>query len=238
MKILIISPTYNEKNNIGNLIEKIFKLNNSLHLLIVDDNSPDGTSDIVKNAMETNGNIHLIKREGKLGLGTAYCRGFEYALINGYDRIIQMDADLSHDPKEVPDMFALLSENDLIVGSRYYGGLRVINWPVRRLYISYFANLYARLITGVPIKDLTAGFKAWKSDTLYLINFNECSSQGYCFQIETSFRAYQKNCKIKEHPITFTDRTVGESKMDKSVVMEAILKVWLFGFWRLFRLKK
>jgi dolichol-phosphate mannosyltransferase len=149
-----------------------------------------------------------------------------------------MDADLSHDPKEVPDMFALLSENDLIVGSRYYGGLRVINWPVRRLYISYFANLYARLITGVPIKDLTAGFKAWKSDTLYLINFNECSSQGYCFQIETSFRAYQKNCKIKEHPITFTDRTVGESKMDKSVVMEAILKVWLFGFWRLFRLKK
>ena len=135
-------------------------------------------------------------------------------------------------------MFALLSENDLIIGSRYHGGLRVINWPVRRLYISYFANLYARLITGVPIKDLTAGFKAWKSDTLHLINFNECSSQGYCFQIETTFRASQKNCKIIEHPITFTDRTVGESKMDRSVVIEAILKVWLFGFWRLFRLKR
>ena len=114
----------------------------------------------------------------------------------------------------------------------------MINWPVRRLYISYFANLYARLITGVPIKDLTAGFKAWKSDTLHLINFNECSSQGYCFQIETTFRASQKNCKIIEHPITFTDRTVGESKMDRSVVIEAILKVWLFGFWRLFRLKR
>ncbi len=236
MKRLVILPTYNEAKNIVKTIDMLLALDISLDILVVDDNSPDGTGDLVKSHYQEF--VAVETRPIKDGLGSAYVFGFNWALKHNYDLIIQMDADLSHDPKEVPDMFALLSENDLIVGSRYYGGLRVINWPVRRLYISYFANLYARLITGVPIKDLTAGFKAWKSDTLYLINFNECSSQGYCFQIETSFRAYQKNCKIKEHPITFTDRTVGESKMDKSVVIEAILKVWLFGFWRLFRLKK
>jgi dolichol-phosphate mannosyltransferase len=236
MKRLVILPTYNEAKNIVKTIDMLLALDISLDILVVDDNSPDGTGDLVKSHYQEF--VAVETRPTKDGLGSAYVFGFNWALKHNYDLIIQMDADLSHDPKEVPAMFALLSENDLIVGSRYYGGLRVINWPVRRLYISYFANLYARLITGVPIKDLTAGFKAWKSDTLYLINFNECSSQGYCFQIETSFRAYQKNCKIKEHPITFTDRTVGESKMDKSVVMEAILKVWLFGFWRLFRLKK
>lgn len=236
MKRLVILPTYNEAKNIVKTIDMLLALDISLDILVVDDNSPDGTGDLVKSHYQEF--VSVETRPTKDGLGSAYVFGFNWALKHNYDLIVQMDADLSHDPKEVPGMFALLSENDLIVGSRYYGGLRVINWPVRRLYISYFANLYARLITGVPIKDLTAGFKAWKSDTLYLINFNECSSQGYCFQIETSFRAYQKNCKIKEHPITFTDRTVGESKMDKSVVMEAILKVWLFGFWRLFRLKK
>ena len=236
MKRLVILPTYNEAKNIVKTIDMLLALDINLDILIVDDNSPDGTGDLVRSHYQEYVNVET--RPTKDGLGSAYVFGFNWALKHNYDLIVQMDADLSHDPKEVPAMFALLSENDLIIGSRYYGGLRVINWPVRRLYISYFANLYARLITGVPIKDLTAGFKAWKSDTLYLINFNECSSQGYCFQIETSFRAYQKNCKIKEHPITFTDRTVGESKMDKSVVIEAILKVWLFGFWRLFRLKK
>ena len=149
-----------------------------------------------------------------------------------------MDSDLSHDPKEILTMINLLKTNDLVIGSRYKGGLRVINWPVRRLYISYFANLYARIITGVPVKDLTAGFKAWRSDVLEKINFNQCSSQGYCFQIETSFRAFQKGCKLIEHPIVFTDRTVGESKMSKNVMIEAAFKVWLFGFWRLFRLKR
>ena len=236
MKRLVILPTYNEAKNIVKTIDMLLALDINLDILIVDDNSPDGTGDLVRSHYQESVNVET--RPTKDGLGSAYVFGFNWALKHNYDLIVQMDADLSHDPKEVPAMFALLSENDLIIGSRYYGGLRVINWPVRRLYISYFANLYARLITGVPIKDLTAGFKAWKSDTLYLINFNECSSQGYCFQIETSFRSYQKNCKIKEHPITFTDRTVGESKMDKSVVIEAILKVWLFGFWRLFRLKK
>ena len=236
MKKLIILPTYNEAKNISKTIDILLSLDIALDIIVVDDNSPDGTADLVKNNYQDS--VIVKVRPKKDGLGSAYVFAFGWALENGYDSIIQMDADLSHDPKEVPHMFALLSENDLIIGSRYHGGLRVINWPVRRLYISYFANLYARLITGVPIKDLTAGFKAWKSDTLHLINFNECSSQGYCFQIETTFRASQKNCKIIEHPITFTDRTVGESKMDRSVVIEAILKVWLFGFWRLFRLKR
>ena len=236
MKILIISPTYNEKNNIGNLIEKIFKLNKSLHLLIVDDNSPDGTSDIVKNAMENNGNIHLIKREGKLGLGTAYCRGFEYALINGYDRIIQMDADLSHNPDDVPRMIRLSETYDLVIGSRYNGGVNVINWPMSRLLLSYFANLYARVFTRVPIMDLTGGFKCFRRTVLEAIDYKNIRSQGYSFQIEMNFLAYNKGFKLKEIPIVFTDRTVGESKMNKNIVYEAIWMVPTLLFRKIFRI--
>ena len=236
MKNLIILPTYNESKNIVEIIELIFKQDNSLDILVIDDNSPDGTADIVKNLK--NDNIFILERNSKKGLGSAYVEGFSWSIENNYQNIVQMDSDLSHDPKEILPMINLLKTNDLVIGSRYKGGLRVINWPVRRLYISYFANLYARIITGVPVKDLTAGFKAWRSDTLKKINFNQCSSQGYCFQIETSFRAFQKGCKLIEHPIVFTDRTVGESKMSKNVMIEAAFKVWLFGFWRLFRLKR
>ena len=236
MKNLIILPTYNESKNIVEIIELIFKQDDSLDILVIDDNSPDGTADIVKNLK--NDNIFILERNSKKGLGSAYVEGFSWSLENNYQNIVQMDSDLSHDPKEILPMINLLKTNDLVIGSRYKGGLRVINWPVRRLYISYFANLYARIITGVPVKDLTAGFKAWRSDTLEKINFNQCSSQGYCFQIETSFRAFQKGCKLIEHPIVFTDRTVGESKMSKNVMIEAVFKVWLFGFWRLFRLKR
>tara|TARA_B100000886_G_scaffold129122_1_gene87103 strand:- start:515 stop:1228 length:714 start_codon:yes stop_codon:yes gene_type:complete len=236
MKNLIILPTYNESKNIVEIIELIFKQDDSLDILVIDDNSPDGTADIVKNLK--NDNIFILERNSKKGLGSAYVEGFSWSIENNYQNIVQMDSDLSHDPKEILPMINLLKTNDLVIGSRYKGGLRVINWPVRRLYISYFANLYARIITGVPVKDLTAGFKAWRSDTLKKINFNQCSSQGYCFQIETSFRAFQKGCKLIEHPIVFTDRTVGESKMSKNVMIEAAFKVWLFGFWRLFRLKR
>ena len=236
MKNLIILPTYNESKNIVEIIELIFKQDDSLDILVIDDNSPDGTADIVKNLK--NDNIFILERNSKKGLGSAYVEGFSWSIENNYQNIVQMDSDLSHDPKEILPMINLLKTNDLVIGSRYKGGLRVINWPVRRLYISYFANLYARIITGVPVKDLTAGFKAWRSDVLEKINFNQCSSQGYCFQIETSFRAFQKGCKLIEHPIVFTDRTVGESKMSKNVMIEAVLKVWLFGFWRLFRLKR
>ena len=236
MKNLIILPTYNESKNIVQIIELIFKQDDSLDILVIDDNSPDGTADIVKNLK--NDNIFILERNSKKGLGSAYVEGFSWSIENNYQNIVQMDSDLSHDPKEILPMINLLKTNDLVIGSRYKGGLRVINWPVRRLYISYFANLYARIITGVPVKDLTAGFKAWRSDTLKKINFNQCLSQGYCFQIETSFRAFQKGCKLIEHPIVFTDRTVGESKMSKNVMIEAVFKVWLFGFWRLFRLKR
>ena len=193
MKNLIILPTYNESKNIVEIIELIFKQDDSLDILVIDDNSPDGTADIVKNLK--NDNIFILERNSKKGLGSAYVEGFSWSIDNNYQNIVQMDSDLSHDPKEILPMINLLKTNDLVIGSRYKGGLRVINWPVRRLYISYFANLYARIITGVPVKDLTAGFKAWRSDTLKKINFNQCSSQGYCFQIETSFRAFQKGCK-------------------------------------------
>lgn len=236
IKNLVILPTYNESKNIIIIIDMLLNLDTDLDILVIDDNSPDNTAQIVKKY--DSDKVFIQERAEKKGLGTAYVHGFNWALSNSYDKIIQMDADLSHDPKEVPPMFDLLDNYGLVVGSRYNNGLRVINWPISRLYISYFANLYARIITGVPVKDLTAGFKAWKAETLHLINFNECSSQGYCFQIETSFRAHQKACKLVEHPIVFTDRTVGESKMSKNVMIEAIVKVWLFGFWRLFRLKK
>lgn len=237
-KILVFTATYNEIKNIEELVIKINKYNSNVDILIVDDNSPDGTSNEILILKKKIKNLFLITRDKKLGLDSAHKLGYKFAIENQYDYFITMDADLSHDPKEINPMLNLLESNDLVIGSRYEGGLRVINWPIRRLYISYFANIYARIITGVPVKDLTAGFKGWTKDTLDRINFQECSSQGYCFQIETSFRAFQKGCKLIEHPIVFTDRTVGESKMSKTVMIEAVFKVWLFGLWRLLRLKR
>ncbi|RPF73922.1 MAG: polyprenol monophosphomannose synthase [Rickettsiales bacterium TMED289] len=236
MRNIVILPTYNESKNIVKTIDLILEQKIDVDILVIDDNSPDNTAAIVEGLK--NNKIFLLKRETKKGLGSAYVDGFKWCIKKNYDKIIQMDADLSHDPIEIVPMFGLLDKNDLVIGSRYEGGLRVINWPIQRLYISYFANLYAKVITGVPVKDLTAGFKAWKVETLKKIKYNECSSQGYCFQIETTFRAHQKGCKLVEHPIVFTDRTVGESKMSKAVMMEAVIKVWLFGFWRLLRLKR
>ena len=170
MKTLVISPTYNEKKNIGELIAKIFKLNYSLDLLIVDDNSPDGTSEFVKQAMETNNHIHLIVRKRKLGLGSAYCRGFEYALQNGYNRIVQMDADLSHNPEDILRLLQSAESCDLVIGSRYNEGVNIIHWPMSRLLLSYVANWYARIITRVPIMDLTGGFKCFRSNVLESID--------------------------------------------------------------------
>ena len=236
MKNLVILPTYNESKNIVKTISLVLAQRDDLNILIIDDNSPDGTAKIVKDL--NNEKIFIIERESKKGLGSAYVEGFSWSIKNNYQKIIQMDADLSHDPKEINPMLNLLESNDLVIGSRYKGGLRVHNWPIQRLYISYFANVYARTITGVPITDLTAGYRAWNKKTLQRINFQECSSQGYCFQIETSFRAFQKGCKLIEHPIVFTDRTVGESKMSKVVMIEAVFKVWLFGLWRLLGLKR
>ena len=234
MKILIISPTYNESKNITQLIEKIFNLNIDLHLLIVDDNSPDGTADIVKSYMSTNTNIHLLERPSKLGLGTAYCKGFKFAIENNFDLIVQIDADLSHNPEDIIRMIKDIERYDMVIGSRYVNGVNVVNWPMNRLLLSYFANIYARLITRVPIHDLTGGFKCFKRIVLEKIDLDLIESEGYSFQIEMNFLAYNLGMKIKEIPIIFYDRTVGESKMNSAIVREAVFMVPKLLFRKLF----
>jgi len=225
MKVLAISPTYNEKKNISELINGISKLPIDIDLLIIDDNSPDGTADIIKTIMSENKSIHLLEREKKLGLGTAYCEGFQWALERGYDLIVQIDADLSHNPDDILRMVEMSNSSDLVIGSRYIGGVNVINWPMRRLLLSYFANLYAKLLIQFPIKDSTGGFKCFQRKVLESIDLKMINSQGYSFQIEINFLAWIKGFKIKEIPIVFTDRTVGESKMNRGIVIEAIWMV-------------
>ena len=227
MKILIITPTYNESKNIVLLIEKILKPNPNYHLLVIDDNSPDGTSEIVRKMQNEYDNLFIEEREKKSGLGTAYIFGFNWALNNEYDIIVQIDADLSHNPDDIPKLIKKLDKNDLVIGSRYTSGVSVVNWPIRRLLLSYFANLYSRLITGMHVKDSTGGFKAWKRKVLESINLNDVQSQGYSFQIEMNFRAWSKGFRIIEEPIIFIDRTVGESKMSGAIMNEAIWMVWL-----------
>lgn len=232
MNVLVITPTYNERKNIVLLIEKILRKNPKYHLLVVDDNSPDGTGQIVKKMQGKYKNLFIEEREKKSGLGTAYIHGFSWALKNDYDYIVQIDADLSHNPDDIPKLVKRLEYNDLVIGSRYTNGVSVVNWPIRRLLLSYFANLYARLITGMHIKDSTGGFKAWKRKVLESIKIGDVQSQGYSFQIEMNFRALTKGFKIVEEPIIFIDRTIGESKMSGAIMNEAIWMVWVL------RLKK
>ena len=234
MKTLIISPTYNEVKNVQSLVEQIFKLDPSYHLLIIDDNSPDGTADKVKELKSVFDNLFLEERPGKAGLGTAYLFGFNWALKNGYDAVVQIDADLSHDPNDVPKLISELKDHDLIIGSRYVEGVSVVNWPIRRLILSYGANIYSRFITGMPINDGTGGFKAWSSSILQKIELNKVRSQGYSFQIEMNFRAWRLGARIKEQPIIFVDRTIGESKMSKTIMYEAIWMVWRLRIWKIF----
>ena len=234
MKTLIISPTYNEVKNIQSLVEQIFKLDPSYHLLIIDDNSPDGTAGRVKELKSVFDNLHLEERPNKAGLGTAYKFGFNWALKNGYDAVVQMDADLSHDPNDVPRLISQLKHHDLIIGSRYVEGVSVVNWPIRRLILSYGANIYSSFITGMPINDGTGGFKAWSSSILQRIELKKVKSQGYSFQIEMNFRAWRLGARIKEEPIIFVDRTIGESKMSKTIMYEAIWMVWRLRIWKIF----
>ena len=234
MKTLVITPTYNERKNIKNFIEKIFNAGSELHLLVIDDNSPDKTSDLVNDLKTSYPNIFLIKRPKKLGLGTAYIEGFKWAISKDYDYAIQMDADLSHDPMDIPKLIHNLSRYDLVIGSRYVQGVSVVNWPIRRLLLSYGANLYSRIITGMPINDSTGGFKAWRIELLKNINFNQVKSQGYSFQIEMNFRAWRLDASIIEDSIIFVDRTIGESKMSKSIMYEAIWMVWRLRIWKTF----
>ncbi len=234
MKILIVSPTYNERKNIQSLVEQVLSLNPDYHLLVIDDNSPDGTAIKIEELQKLFPNLHLENRPGKAGLGTAYLFGFQWALDNDFDVIVQIDADLSHNPKDIPRLVSNLKENDLVIGSRYVEGVSVVNWPIRRLVLSYGANMYSRLITGMPIKDSTAGFKAWSSSLMEKIDLSKVRSQGYSFQIEMHFRAWRLGASIKEEPIIFVDRTIGESKMSKKIMYEAIWMVWRLRIWKTF----
>ena len=238
MKTLVISPTYNEIKNIELLVKSILDSYPDFELLIVDDNSPDGTSNKVKTLQKTYKNLHLEIRQKKSGLGTAYIHGFQWALSRDYDKVVQMDADLSHNPEDVSMMVDHLDNYDLVIGSRYIKGISVVNWPLRRLMLSYGANTYTRIITGMPIMDGTGGFKAWKTKVLRNINLKSIQSQGYSFQIEMNFRTWLKKYKIKEVPIIFSDRTIGQSKMSKAIVYEAIFMVWRLRIWKIFGLLK
>jgi dolichol-phosphate mannosyltransferase len=226
MKAIVIIPTYNEIHNIQKLLLDLLNMYSTLDILVVDDNSPDGTAKYVEEVGEKEPRVKIIKREKKMGLGTAYVAGFKYALEHGYEAAIEMDADYSHDPKELESFLEKIRDYDLIIGSRYIYGVRVINWPIRRLLLSYFANLYTRIITGMPVKDGTGGFKCFRRKVLESIDLDAIHSNGYSFQIEMNYKAWKKGFRLLEVPITFTDRVQGTSKMSKKIVREAIYIVW------------
>lgn len=223
---LVVIPTYNEADNIPQLVPIILKLGEHFNVLVVDDNSPDGTAKLVKEMQKTEPRIHLIERAGKMGLGTAYVAGFKYALANGFDFIFEMDADFSHDPQDLPRLLEDAQTYDLSIGSRYISGINVVNWPLRRLFLSYGANVYTRVITGMPVRDATGGFKCFRRKVLESIDLDAIHSNGYAFQIEMNFRSWRKGFRVHEIPIVFTDRRVGVSKMSKHIVYEAVWMVW------------
>ena len=234
MKTLIVTPTYNERKNIRELVSTLFELNPDFHILVVDDSSPDGTAEIVEELQADCANLHLLSRNEKTGLGSAYIAGFNYALERDYEAIVQMDADMSHDPKDVPLLIEAIENADLAIGSRYISGINVVNWPLQRLIISYGANIYTRLVTRLPVRDATGGFKCWRREALEAINLDGVRSQGYSFQIEMTYRAWLKGFRITEIPIIFVDRTVGESKMTRSIMLEAAVMIPRLRIWKLF----
>jgi dolichol-phosphate mannosyltransferase len=226
---LVIIPTYNEASNIRQVIDLVLAQPTPISILVVDDNSEDGTADVVRAAAEeAPDRVDLIERAGKLGLGTAYLRGFRYALARGYTYICEMDADLSHDPDDLPRLIATVEEGraDLAVGSRYVDGVRVINWPLSRLVLSYAAGIYTRAITGMPLRDVTAGFKCFHRRVLEALPLDRVNSDGYAFQVEMHYRTWRAGFEIQEIPVIFTERTEGQSKMSRAIVREAALKVW------------
>lgn len=230
MKSIVVIPTYNEIDNIENLIEAIHQSVPETHILVVDDNSPDGTARRVKELMEQDKQLHLLWREKKMGLGTAYCAGFQYCLDNGFDIIMQMDADFSHDPKDLQRFLEYINDYDLVIGSRYVSGVNVVNWPLTRLILSYGANIYSRIVTGMPLMDGTGGFKCFRAEALRLINLKEIVSNGYSFQIEMNYRLWRMGARIKEMSIIFIDRRSGISKMNKKIIYEAMWMVWKLRF--------
>ena len=231
-RALVIVPTYNERENITRLIQAVLEKDPRLEMLVVDDGSPDGTGDIVESISATNKRVHVLLRPKKMGLGTAYIAGFQWSLERRYDYTFEMDADFSHDPAHLPQFLKEIQTADLVLGSRYRAGkVTVVNWPIDRLLLSYFANVYARVVTGLPLWDSTGGFKCYRRTVLEALDLSRVRSNGYAFQIEMSFRAWNKNFRIVEIPIVFVDRTEGTSKMSKSIVREAIWMVWRLRFW-------
>jgi dolichol-phosphate mannosyltransferase len=224
---LVVIPTYNEAGNIEKLIDRIFQLNISgLEILIVDDNSPDGTAGLVEKRLALDPRVHLIQRSGKLGLGTAYVVGFRFAIGHGYDYVFEMDADFSHNPDDLPRFLERMQECDLVIGSRYMHGVNVINWPLSRLLLSLGANWYTRMITGLPLRDCTSGYKCFRRSVLESIRLDRIKSDGYSFQIELHFIAWKLGFRIAELPIIFVDREIGSSKMSRKVMKEAAWMVW------------
>ena len=237
-KGLVIIPTYNESANIERIINIILAVSPKLEVLVIDDNSPDNTADIIKRMKKKTRRIHLKTRPRKLGLGTAYVMGFNYALKNGYAFAFEMDADFSHDPIELPNFINLLSEYDLVIGSRYVQGISVVNWPLKRLLLSYFACFFARIVTGVPVRDLTSGFKCYSRSALAKIEWHKFKVDGYGFQIQSVYSVYKSGLRLKEIPIIFVERRAGESKMSKRIIWEAWWLVWKLRLLSIFNGKR
>jgi len=225
-RALVVIPTYNERVNLELIVPQILLQDPRLEVLVVDDNSPDGTGQLADQLAAAEPRVQVLHRPGKAGLGKAYLAGFRWALDRGYDFIIEMDADFSHDPKYLPSLLRAIQDHDLVLGSRYRDGVNVINWPISRLLLSLGANQYARWVTGLPLSDSTGGFKCFRRKVLESIDLERVRSNGYSFQIEMSFRAWQKGFRLGEVPIVFTDRVEGQSKMNKRIVREAIWMVW------------
>lgn len=225
-KSLVVIPTYNEKENILSIIPEVLAQNVCFEVLVVDDGSPDGTGDLVEEFSKSEPRVHLMRRKGKLGLGSAYVAGFKWALERDYQYIFEMDADFSHSPKDLTRFLDKAAEADLVLGSRYMNRrISVVNWDLRRLILSYGANLYSRIVTGLPVSDATGGFKCFRRSALEALDFSKMKSDGYCFQIETSFKVWKKKMRVAEIPIVFTDRTKGESKMSGGIISEAFFLV-------------
>lgn len=225
-RFLVILPTYNESDNLPQIVPAILEQDERLEVLVVDDSSPDGTGQLADQLASAFARVHVLHRPRKEGLGKAYLAGFRWGLERGFDRLLEMDADFSHDPKFLPRLLAAADDADLVIGSRYKSGVNVINWPMSRLLLSYFANIYVRWVTGLPLTDGTGGFKCFRREVLDALPLDRVRSNGYAFQIEMSFRAWRKKFRLVEIPIVFTDRVEGSSKMSKAIVREAIWMVW------------
>ncbi|EQC50770.1 polyprenol monophosphomannose synthase [Bacteriovorax sp. DB6_IX] len=233
-KTLIIIPTYNEIDNIERMINTVFGLYNDISLLIIEDGSPDGTADVVKRKQSEYQNLHIIERQGKLGLGTAYITGFKWALERDYEFIFEMDCDFSHDPKAVADLLEAAQTNDLVIGSRYIDGIRIINWPFHRLLLSYCASIYTRLVTNIPVFDTTGGFKCFSRKALSSLNLDNIIANGYIFQLELNYKVWSMGLNVKEVPIIFYERRDGESKMGGGIIWEAFFAVLKLKFLNIF----